>query len=400
MMFRSTISRLPDAPLSSPSRLTCASALAVSVGFVVALLAILDAGLQAQARRSQTPLQQASRALLEGRYDDVDQVLSPLDLGDPKVVTLKARAAMARGRYADAEAVLRPVATKLPTSVAALELGLLEKMLGRAEGSAALRRVAADASDLVVAGRALRAIGAFQEANSTFRDAVAKAPKDPDALTEWGELYLDAHQNADALELFQMALEADSKWTPALIGAAHALADDDPPQAAGAAMKALELNPSDVEAHVFLATLAVDQDRKDEARQALQKALEINPSSLDAHAVLAAMAYVADKQSEFESEVAKVLAIAPEYGEVYRVAGDLAAHNYRFDEAVTLTRRALELDPQNPRMLSDLGGHLLRTGDEPGARTALEAAFKLDAFHRPTFNMLGMLDNLDKFVTV
>src|SRR5262249_53906422 len=102
----------------------------------------------------------------------------------------------------------------------------------------------------------------------------------------------------------------------------------------------------------------------------------------------------------FDAEVAKTLAIAPNYGEVYRVAGDLTAHNYRFDEAVTLTRRALELDPNNPRMLSDLGSHLLRTGDEPGARAALEASFKLDPFHRPTFNMLGMLDNLDKFVTV
>ena len=90
------------------------------------------------------------------------------------------------------------------------------------------------------------------------------------------------------------------------------------------------------------------------------------------------MAYVEDKQAEYEAEVAKTLAIAPNYGEVYRVAGQLAANNYRFDEAVTLTRQAIALDPNNADALTDLGTHLLRTGDEPGARgvarTVLQAA--------------------------
>ena len=85
---------------------------------------------------------------------------------------------------------------------------------------------------------------------------------------------------------------------------------------------------------------------------------------------------------------------------MYRVAGELTAHNYRFDEAVTLVRRGLALEPENPRMLSELGMHLLRTGDEPGARTALDTSFKLFPRDKPTLNMLTMLDNLDKFVTV
>jgi len=109
---------------------------------------------------------------------------------------------------------------------------------------------------------------------------------------------------------------------------------------------------------------------------------------------------VQDKNQEFEAEVAKTLAIAPNYGDVYRVAGELTAQNYRFDEAVTLTRRALTIDPRNPRTLADLGIQLLRTGDEPAARTALESSFKIDPFDTVTFNLLSMLDTLDKFVTV
>ncbi len=144
----------------------------------------------------------------------------------------------------------------------------------------------------------------------------------------------------------------------------------------------------------------MDAERKNEAREALAKALAVNPSSLDARAMLAAIAYVEDNQQEFEAEVARTLAIAPNRGDVFRTAGEFAARNYRFDEAVALTRRALALDREDPRTLADLGIHLLRTGDEPGARAALDASFKADPFDVVTFNLLAMLDTLDKFVTV
>ena len=44
--------------------------------------------------------------------------------------------------------------------------------------------------------------------------------------------------------------------------------------------------------------------------------------------------------------------------------------------------------------------HLLRTGDEPGARRALERSWKADPFDVVTFNLLKMLGNLEQFVTV
>src|SRR4029079_17783654 len=87
-------------------------------------------------------------------------------------------------------------------------------------------------------------------------------------------------------------------------------------------------------------------------------------------------------------------------GEVYRVAGQLAAQNYRFDEAVELTRRALALDPDNPKALTGLGTHLLRTGDEQAARTVLDQSFKLHPYSVVTFNLLGMMDKLDTFETI
>ena len=68
--------------------------------------------------------------------------------------------------------------------------------------------------------------------------------------------------------------------------------------------------------------------------------------------------------------------INPTYGEVYRIAGQHAASHYRFEEAAALAEKALTLDPTNSRAAADLGMHLLRTGDEPAARRALDRSWR------------------------
>ena len=64
---------------------------------------------------------------------------------------------------------------------------------------------------------------------------------------------------------------------------------------------------------------------------------------------MGAIAYVRDDKATFDAETARVLAINPNFGEVYGVAGDLAARLYRFDEAVALTRRDRALRRTSPR---------------------------------------------------
>jgi len=381
--------------------------LSFSLLFLALVFAALSGSGTAQtARRPLTPLQAAVRALNEGRYDEVDAATDKLDARDPNVVAVKARAAIARGRYQQADALLRPVVQRSPSSEAALELGLLDQLLGKDGAVQMLERVAslaetsADGRENARAGRALRALGRFQEANAAFREAAGEAPADPAIQTAWGELFLEKYNKTEALRSFQLALQFDPAWTPALMGMAEVLGDDNPPQAGAIVKRVLQVNPSSVDAHLFLAEQAVDASKYDDARKSIEQALTTNASSLDARALLAALEYVQDRQSAFDAEVAKVLAISPRYGDVYRRAGELAARNYRFDEAVTLTRRALTLDPGNPRSQADLGMHLLRTGDEPGARTALETSFKVDPYDVVTLNLLRMLDTLDAFVTV
>jgi tetratricopeptide (TPR) repeat protein len=379
---------------------------AVALVAVIALIPHLRA--QTPTRRPAGPVDAATRALVEGRYDDVASLTASLPQ-DPAAAALRARADIARGRYEQAESALRPIAQRSPTSDAALQLGLLLKMLDRPEADAVLQRVAeASATDPAALAREARANqaldpmpGAVQNANSLYRDASHAAPHDPAINTAWGDMFLLKGKNADAMTSYKQVLDDDPKWEPALVGAAKAIIDDDPPQAQKLAQQALTINPNDVEAMIFLAgQTAVEPAHRGDARKTLQKALDVNPNSLDAHALLGALNYVEDNKDGFEAEARKTLAIAPRYGEFFRVASMLTSRNYRFEEAAALARRGLELEPKNPDTLTELGLDLLRTGDEDGARKALDASWDIDKFSLVTLDLLNMMDQLDKFVTV
>src|SRR5947207_7240917 len=155
--------------------------------------------------QADTPYRAALRALNEGRYDEVEAATEKLDLRDPNIAAVRARAMIARGRYAQAEALLRPVVARVPSSEAALELGLLQQMLGRADAVALLEKVAplADTSndpvEVARAGRALRALGRFHESNAAYRDASAAAPNDAAIQTAFGDLFLEKYDRLEAL---------------------------------------------------------------------------------------------------------------------------------------------------------------------------------------------------------
>jgi tetratricopeptide (TPR) repeat protein len=358
------------------------------------------------AQTRNTPADNGAQLLKVGQYEDVEKLLR--DEKDPRAIAIRARALVARGKYEEAEKLLTPVVTAAPTSDAALELGLLQNYLGRRDqGQRILNRLIdtlqpRTAMDILRMAQAARALGEFQDANSFFRDADRAQPMDAVINTAWGELFLEKAEKENAQKSFEIALEADANDPAAIIGMARLVADVDQPAAVQAVERALKINPNYVPAYLLQSEIALDNRERQDAHGTIDKALAINPNSLEARTLDAALAFLEDKKSEFDQKAEAVLKINPNYSEVYRVAGDHATRNYRFDEAIPLTRRALQIDPNNARAHADLGLELLRVGDEAGARVELEAAYKGDPFQSSlvTKNLLTMLDKVDTFVTV
>jgi tetratricopeptide (TPR) repeat protein len=345
----------------------------------------------------------ARRAMATGRAAEAE-ALAKAKPGDPAAAAVLGQLAMLRGRYQDARALLEPAAAKDPLGEAALQLGLLlHRQLGRTQEGARLltqvlsQRDPADAEAVFRAARAAHALGRAREANSLYR-AAAGASNDPGIHAGWGLLFLEKFNKPEALRSLQDAIKAEPQWAPAHAGLGRVLADENPPKAAAAAERALEIDPDLADAHLLLAELDLNNSRHDEARKRLDAILAKNPAHLEARSWLAAISYIRDDRAAFDAEVSRVLENNPAYGDVYRIAAALSARNYRFEEAVALSRQAIALDPANSRAFADLGMHLMRTGDEAEARRALERSFEADPFDIVTFNLLSLLDTLDKFV--
>ena len=345
-------------------------------------------------------------ALAHGKQDEAAALASERPDADPSAVALRARLLVLRGDYGTAETLIAPIAEANPDSGAGLEFGLLLTQTGRSTEAGRYFQAVINAGvgsrrglDLYRGGIASRALGEYRDANTFLRNAAVASPADPAVKTAWAELFLEKYNQADAVRSFQEALTLDDEWAPAHLGLARALVNENPPAARAAAQRALEIDPNYVGAHLFLAEEELGDRNADAARALIERALAINPASLESRALVAAMAYLDDRIDDFEAEVSRALEINPAYGDIYRIAGSHTARAYRFDEAVSLVRRALQLDPNNARAQAELGMHLLRTGDEPGARQALDRAFADDPFDLITFNLLNMMDTLDEFET-
>ena len=350
------------------------------------------------------PLAGAERALQLGDFGRVESLVR--DSTNPRARVLLALADAGRGRYAEAEARLASAVSEAPVGDAALELALLRLSLGeRLDARLDLRTLInrsspATSADFVRLGRAARALGEFESANTYFRRANGEAPDDAVVNTEWGRLFLDRHQNQEAFDSFRIALDTDPNYVPARLGMVRVFLQDNPPQARELLREVREENPDNVEVLLIDAALALDDRDRSEAAELIDRVRATNPSNLEAHALAAALAFLQARDTDFEAEARAALAINPVYGDVYRVAGDHAARNYLFEEAVGLTRQALDVDPESTAAYADLGMHLLRTGDETAARQALERAFDADPYDVVTFNSLALLDALDTFVTI
>src|SRR5438132_4821724 len=369
------------------------------------LLIAIAALLRAQVRPgADSTLDAARKALNLGQYDQVARLLATST--DPRSIALRARIDIDHGRYAEAEKLLTGPAAAAPGSDAALELGRLQLYLGkRVEGTRTLERLIASspqstAADFVRLGEAEHELEQFQQANADFRQASGLAPDDVAMNIGWGELFAAKYNRSDAAKSFDAALMAAPDNVRAKIDMAGLMVDTNPPAARKTIGEALMLNPNYVPAYVLIAQVALDDGKRDEAKESLRKALASNPNSLEARSIDAAIAFLEDRKADFDAKISDILKINPRYAEVYRLAAEVSSHNYHYIEAADFAKRAVAIDPDDSQASAALGLQLLRTGDESGARVALERAFKGDPYDVVTYNLLSMMDSLDKFVTI
>jgi cellulose synthase operon protein C len=146
-----------------------------------------------------------------------------------------------------------------------------------------------------------------------------------------------------------------------------------------------------------IARVHLEDGNPPKAAEAAHKALEVYPEALDAMAVLGTMDLLDDKGTS--NWMTKVLEINPHYGNAYAIAAHFFIINRRYDEGIAQYRKALELDPSLNSARSDMGVNMMRLGLEEEARKQLEQAYNAGYQNPETVNSLRLLDSYKNYDT-
>ncbi len=361
-----------------------------------------------------------ARGLMEvGLYNEAIEIADEGGSGaaGSELANVLGEALYSVGRLQEAESAFQRAADKGASDrdVARLNMGILRWNQGkRAEALAIFdsfidlynqSRTRLSAESLMAVGTAVKYLGItnsalFQDALLAFDEAAEVSSGDPRPDLLAGELFLEKYRATDARESFRPVLERNPRNPRALLGQARILDFEGVGGSVGLVREALEVNPNNVPARAFLASLFIKTENYDQARQEAERALNTNPIHLQALSVLAAAHFLAGDQSAYEEVRGRVLSLNPNYPDLYTMVAEAAVTQRQYQTAVDLAQEAVALDSTSWRSYGVLGMNQLRTGAVEEGRTNLETAFEGDPYNPWYKNSLDLLDTFVHFQEV
>jgi tetratricopeptide (TPR) repeat protein len=276
---------------------------------------------------------------------------------------------------------------------------------GKVEAAnACYTQILGSVTDYQVRAEAAWALGDLRAANMLFREAARYKGDEPQVRVRWGRLYLETHQDAEALKLFREALSANEKNIQAKLAVAQVMAGRFEGQARALAQEVLAQDDSTIEAHLLLARMSLEEGLLDEAEPAIEKALALSERAklppLDGYALQAALEALrggANADARAQRSIDKALAYNPSYGGGYEVLGHFEMIRRRYKEAIAWLRRALAVEPTLASARAELGANLLRVGLVEEGQRELAKSYETDPYSVVTVNTLRLLDRFGEY---
>jgi tetratricopeptide (TPR) repeat protein len=213
----------------------------------------------------------------------------------------------------------------------------------------ALALKADDEEAVINMAHAYRKLGRDDDALVGYRRFLELDPKSAQVRYEIAQILLDRSQNAEAAAELRQALEIEPKMAAAKNALAVVALNEGKLDAAEAEIRAaLEMKPDVRLAHFNLAVLAEKRGDASRAEAEYQKELELHPNNFKAAFNLGRLYEATRRPDQQEAAFRKAIEINPEFGEGYfYLAKLLLDRGQRFDEAVTLTKKGLEIAPRS-----------------------------------------------------
>jgi len=219
-----------------------------------------------------------------------------------------------------------------------------------------------------------------EKAVEYFQAAIAKDPNDAlsyaglaNAYRGLSSLYmapLDAMPKAKAAAVRALELDETLAEPHASLGTAKLFHDWDWPGAEKEFRRALELNPSLVEAHLGEATYLATLGRFDDALAEDKLALSLDPASPRARVASLTHSYLARRFDRTIEECRKTIELAPNVGTPHATLGMVLSHEGRSADAIVEAQNGARLSG-SPSHLAMLGYVYARAGNRTEAKEVI-----------------------------
>jgi arylsulfatase A-like enzyme/Tfp pilus assembly protein PilF len=228
-----------------------------------------------------------------------------------------------------------------------------------------------DEEAVINMAHAYRKMGRDDDALVGFRRFLELDPRNAQVHYEIAQIMIDRGEYATASTELQAALAVEPKMAAArnALGVV-ALNQGNLPSAETQIRQALEMKPDVRLAHFNLALLAEKRNDPATAQAEYARELELHPNNFKAAFNLGKLYEARGRPAEQEAAYRKAIEANPEFGEGYfYLAKLLLDQGRRFDEAVTLAKKGLEVAPKSTYaplghyVLADLYSRLGRAAD-------------------------------------
>ena len=356
------------------------------------------------------------RAFIEtGRYTDAEAAAKKFLLKSPEAGAVRyelGEVYVTTGRYAEAVTEFERAAADLEKSndtpgdylQSSLRLAEVLKLTGQEDRAKTIfesfvkyytDKDPGTAAELTPIAKALVHLERYQDANDMYRAAIEADSNYIDAQLGAGELFTEKYNYSDAARFLEDALALNPNSARAHLAVALNKRIDGGEELQTALTRALAINPNYVEAMELKAALALESTNFESATAEIDKALKVNARAPSIHSLRAAMLYLQDR--DFEPEITATLAVSPHYGELFNTLSHYATITRRTEQAAQFAKRAISISPRLWEAHLSLGMALLRLGQMDQGRAEVEVAFKGDPFNVWAKNTLDLLDTMKEF---
>jgi eukaryotic-like serine/threonine-protein kinase len=227
---------------------------------------------------------------------------------------------------------------------------------------------ATEAADLTVPSTSsVDALTAYWQGRDLLDGAVSEADFLTTAATFRKAIALDPNYALGYAGL------ADTLWQQYQVTHDAAL----PRQALDAGLTALRLAPGQPATRVAVATVYQGEGQNDAAADQLRRALDLQPSNDDAHRILGRVLAAQSKSEEAIKELQQAIEYRPRRWINYNALGEQYYRMRRLPDAAATLQRALEMAPNDARTLASLGAVYAEMREFTRAIDALNHSIKI-----------------------